>query len=293
MRLSGFLELPRLDKESPSPTWQARGGRWVGFSGLSSSISFTIGTSPRGSATCVEQRGGPPGPPQPGGPLGLRVGESRMPPRRPTNPAQRLIFAGEARTVGYAGNHPRNRETRLDLRGKPGGPVSPLAKIGVCLARGLAGCSRGQYRQEADAASYEAIGERMSDPRWNIPPITIDPDPKSRMAHPYDPDYPPMPLDDPVAHKYMHFADGKRGSDYWAKQGTVPDVENPDWRNYLETRSDGAVVLDERGAMKLARLHSRNYQQQLESLYFNALDLTFERFRFDTWYFAGSRTNFE
>src|SRR3990172_11171765 len=57
MRLSGFLELPRLAKESPSPTWQARGGRWVGFSGLSSSISFTIGTSPMGSATCVEQRG--------------------------------------------------------------------------------------------------------------------------------------------------------------------------------------------------------------------------------------------
>src|SRR3989337_2507572 len=57
MRLSGFLELPRLAKESPSPTWQARGGRWVGFSGLSSSISCTIGTSPMGSATCVEQRG--------------------------------------------------------------------------------------------------------------------------------------------------------------------------------------------------------------------------------------------
>src|SRR3972149_6552611 len=57
MRLSGFLELPRLAKESPSPTWQAPGGRGVGFSGLSSSISFTIGTSPMGSATCVEQRG--------------------------------------------------------------------------------------------------------------------------------------------------------------------------------------------------------------------------------------------
>src|SRR3972149_1076043 len=61
MRLSGFLELPRLAKESPSPTWQARGGRWVGFSGLSSSISCTIGTSPMGSATCVEQRGHCPG----------------------------------------------------------------------------------------------------------------------------------------------------------------------------------------------------------------------------------------
>src|SRR3990172_10015617 len=61
MRLSGFLELPQLADESPSPTWRARGGRWVCFAGLSSSISFTIGTSPMGSATCVEQRGRCPG----------------------------------------------------------------------------------------------------------------------------------------------------------------------------------------------------------------------------------------
>src|SRR3972149_9710019 len=56
MRLSGFLQLPQLADESPSPTWRARGGRWVYFAGLSSTISFTIGTSPMGSATCVEQR---------------------------------------------------------------------------------------------------------------------------------------------------------------------------------------------------------------------------------------------
>src|SRR5438093_436578 len=48
MRLSGFLELPQLADESSSPTWQARGGRWGCSACLSSSISFTIVTSPEG-----------------------------------------------------------------------------------------------------------------------------------------------------------------------------------------------------------------------------------------------------
>ncbi|NOZ40047.1 MAG: TolC family protein, partial [Planctomycetes bacterium] len=50
----------------------------------------------------------------------------------------------------------------------------------------------------------------------------------------------------------------------------------------------GQVVLDLQGAVELALLESPRYQSQLEELYLSALDVTFERFRFDTQFFGGS-----
>ena len=43
-------------------------------------------------------------------------------------------------------------------------------------------------------------------------------------------------------------------------------------------------------AVRLALLHSKDYQQQLETLYLSALDVSLERFRFDAQFFAGYTT---
>ena len=51
---------------------------------------------------------------------------------------------------------------------------------------------------------------------------------------------------------------------------------------------DGNVVLDLTGAVQVALLESPTYQQQLETLYLSGLDVTFERFRFDSQFFGGS-----
>jgi len=48
------------------------------------------------------------------------------------------------------------------------------------------------------------------------------------------------------------------------------------------------VVLDMPGAVRLALLESPDYQSELEDLYLSALDVSFERFQFDTQFFGGS-----
>jgi len=154
------------------------------------------------------------------------------------------------------------------------------------------GCTRPHYRKQADQESLGGINERTHDPRWDLKLTGIYPNARSRFADPYDPDHPPMPPDDPSAHEYMNCADGKRGSKHWHDDGDLNNIESLEWKNYLSLDENGYLVLDEEKAIEIGLIHSRQYQQQIETLYLSALDLTFQRFRFDTWYFAGNNTNF-
>ena len=70
--------------------------------------------------------------------------------------------------------------------------------------------------------------------------------------------------------------------------GKTPFVDNPTWEDYLPRDKDGNVVLDLTGAVQVALLESPHYQQQLETLYLSGLDVTFERFRFDSQFFGGT-----
>ena len=108
------------------------------------------------------------------------------------------------------------------------------------------------------------------------------------MFDPNNPDCPPMPPDDPVSHQLMHCVDCKPGSPCWKHMGKTPFTDNPTWQDYLPRDAEGNVVLDLTGAVQLALLESPNYQEQLETLYLSGLDVTFERFRFDTQFFGGS-----
>ena len=161
----------------------------------------------------------------------------------------------------------------------------------VLLAAALAstlGCTRAYYRTQADEEVNCIIDNKSralgSDPGR----FRIDVEPASRMFDPTDPDCPPMPPDDPISHQLMHCVDCKPGSPCWKHMGQTPYTDNPSWEDYLPRDEEGSVVLDLTGAVQLALLHSTNYQQQLENLYLSGLDVTFERFRFDTQFFGGS-----
>jgi hypothetical protein len=161
-----------------------------------------------------------------------------------------------------------------------------LVLLGLLLA--LAGCSRTFYRNQADRQAGELLGGVRSDPRWSVPDYRVYSDPQSRHYDPANPDCEPMPPDDPTAHKLMERVDGKRGYKRWGKYGCTPTAENPDWMSCLPRDPQGRVLLDRHSVVRLAKLHSREYQYFLEALYLSALDVTFERYRFDTQFFGGS-----
>jgi len=156
----------------------------------------------------------------------------------------------------------------------------------------LAGCTRHQYRLAADHDAYALIESKACHPEWPLDDYRIDVDPLSRMYDSGRPDRPPMPPDDPTAHKLMHCIDCKKGYPCWHANGDTNIVENPDWIASLPRNGNGVVWLDTESAMRVALLHSPNYQKELEDLYLSALDVSFERFRFDTQFFGGYDTTF-
>ena len=156
----------------------------------------------------------------------------------------------------------------------------------------LSGCTRAHYRHQADNETYGLIGCATGDPRWHLTNYSINPSVNSRMFDPDNPDRPPMPPDDPTSQKLMQCVDGMRGWPHWHRDGDTPYVENPCWTKYLACGDDGALVLDRPAAVQVALLDSREYQRALEELYLSALDVTFQRFRFDAQFFGSNSTFF-
>jgi outer membrane efflux protein len=182
---------------------------------------------------------------------------------------------------------------RVSLHTFSGWGVSILLVFAISA---ISGCSRAQYRIQADQDAYNVIAERNGDPRWQADDYSIEIDPRSRYFDPYDPDLPPMPPDDPTSHQYMLQVDGKKGWEYWNNNGERQELENSTWRekltDYVEVDRDGLVNLNIDSALKLAYVHSPSHQSQLETLYLSALDVTAERFRLDTQFFGGYDANY-
>ena len=151
----------------------------------------------------------------------------------------------------------------------------------------MIGCHRGYYRRQANAEARRLILEKANDPRWNSSDGNIDIDPQSRMFDPFSADHPPIPPDDPASHQFMRVVDGKKGYPHWHANGDTNYVENPVWRSYLPVDENGRVVLTLERAFQLALVNSPELQQQRETLYLSALDVSLERFGFDTQMFAG------
>ena len=168
-----------------------------------------------------------------------------------------------------------------------------LAFMLCCCLAGAAGCARTFWRGRADREVAYLVAEKSNNPRWALPPgFNLNIDPRSRYYDPTNPDRPPLPPDDPYSHEYMHHVDGKRHAPWWHRNGELPALPNPGWRqrlaDYCEMTPDGAVKLDLPGAVALSYIHSPTHRTQLEQLYLSAIDVSTERFRFNTQLFAGS-----
>lgn len=159
--------------------------------------------------------------------------------------------------------------------------------IATGLLSALAGCHTSYYRQQADVDAGMLIQEKIIHPHWDLPRQTIDIDPRSRMFDPFNPDCEPMPEDDPYSHELMHCVDDKKGWSKWHANGDTDGAENPVWKDFLPLDENGVLLLDAKEAYQLSLIHSRDYQQQFETLYLSALDVSAERFRFDTQFFGG------
>ncbi len=153
------------------------------------------------------------------------------------------------------------------------------------LCIGMQGCSRRHYRRQADREVAGLIAEKGGylDGGSVYAPAT------SRLYDPYSADCPPMPPDDPTSHQLMNYVDGMHGYKHWDKFGRITTVEPPYWLAALPTDEEGTVALDLRDSVRVARVNSREYQTNLETLYGSALTVSFERFRFDHQFFAGNR----
>ncbi|MCE9524813.1 MAG: hypothetical protein K8R36_02015, partial [Planctomycetales bacterium] len=173
---------------------------------------------------------------------------------------------------------------------------APIGFALLCLAVAVMasiGCSRAHYRRQADAEAFALTAEKVTGPHSDLGGhISIAIDPRSRMYDPYNPDRPPIPEDDPDAHAFMHTVDGKNGWPFWHDNGERPEVENPAWMEYLDFDETGKVVISGDDAVRVGLIHSREYQAELEQMYLSALDVAFERFRFDNQVFAGWQTNY-
>jgi outer membrane protein TolC len=156
------------------------------------------------------------------------------------------------------------------------------------------GCSRAWYREQADHEAAELVAEKAvaAHALVEVEPFSITPGPESRLYDPTNPDHPPLPPDDPASHDLMHDVDGKEGFAGWHENGELQKVDPETWREWLPRDADGTIALNMSDVVKVARSHSRSFQQEREDLYLSALDVSFERFRFDTQFFAGNDTAF-
>lgn len=171
------------------------------------------------------------------------------------------------------------------------GLLAGILSLVVLLSQ--AGCSRSHYRVQADDEAHGLLMQKASHvARAPNTPLMIDVDRRSRMFNPFDLDFQPMPLDDPASNRYMQCVDGRRGYPMWEAAGLTNTAENPDWWQFLPINENGILELNSENAVQIALLHSNDYQRQLEQLYLSALDVTRQRFVFDTQFFAGAGASF-
>jgi outer membrane protein TolC len=175
-----------------------------------------------------------------------------------------------------------------------------LLLLGVAGVSSLSGCSRQFWRKQADRDAYTAIGEKINDPHWSLPRVDLTPDPRSRFYDPWDPDKRPLPPDDPTAHELMHSVNGRRGYKNWHKLGVSFAIENPHWLKPYGIDQTGVDPVGSHSgvklqdvsipdAMNLTAIHSREYQNSIENLYLDALNLTSERFKLGVRYLGTNR----
>lgn len=161
----------------------------------------------------------------------------------------------------------------------------------VCLVL-VAACARSDYRKAADRESYCLISSRAIDPRWEVPNRSVEPKAHSRMYIGAEKDCGPKPIDDAAAKRYMDHPDCFDNTKYYSKIPSRAGHENPIWTDYLTRNAEGQIELTPTLAIDLSLLHSREYQSAFETVYLQALNLSNDRFEFDTQWAGGLGAGF-
>ncbi len=92
------------------------------------------------------------------------------------------------------------------------------ASIAGMISIAFVGCSRPYYRKTADSETNCLIDQKVATAGVShIRRVQVDR--ASRMFDPFNPDRPPMPEDDPTAHRYMEMVDGKKHYPLWMSTG--------------------------------------------------------------------------
>lgn len=166
----------------------------------------------------------------------------------------------------------------------------------ILLASSLTGCAERNYLREADQQALEVIAERAGDDRWNLENYTVAVDERSRFYDDSESTEISRPIDDQDSNLYMHRVNGYDGWEYWDEDGVTDRFTNEQWQEqlagYVEFDELGNIKLNAETALKLAYIHSPDYQRQKETLYLAALDVSAERFRLDSQFFGGYDTNY-
>lgn len=158
------------------------------------------------------------------------------------------------------------------------------------------GCTRKHYRLAADKDGRKLARQLSMNPDWAWCNLSPYPDPRSRFFDPFNRDYPPKPPDDPSAQRVMERIFGPHGMQKWAKYGNTDEITNPMWETLLPTYArltpapDCRVILDLPTANLLGTIHCRDVWTNTEEVYLSALDVAYERFRFQVQYFGGNVT---
>ena len=167
-----------------------------------------------------------------------------------------------------------------------------LAVLGTACAVALGGCSRAHYRSDADSDVYKLLNtvDKSADEKyWELDNFTLQESSGSRYANRYNPDAQPSPIDDPTAGRLLANVEGPKGLKKWTQNGFTRTIENENWRNTLPAPNEkGEIVLDQKVAFDLALLHSPQYRTALENVYLSALNVTAQRYAFDTRFYGGT-----
>jgi len=197
---------------------------------------------------------------------------------------------------------------------KPGRHAAALGLLSLvavaCFV--LGGCTRQWFRNRADEEVAGVLGEKAVDPAWELRGYYVYPHPLARFADPTDPDYPPMPPDDPAAWflnpkpQWPKEVAHVEGDGYLAvlawwdeenrrrlkksgweskpieprfKPGQAPELPPPHAVDDRPTRSQPYLISFEQ-AVELAFFNSREFQTRRENVYLVALPVTLQRFAF-------------
>ncbi|MCS7168203.1 MAG: hypothetical protein RMI91_04715 [Gemmatales bacterium] len=173
----------------------------------------------------------------------------------------------------------------------------------------VSGCTREFFRRRADHDVREILQEKEAVSEGRLANYFVYPHPLARFADPTDPNFPPMPPDDPAAWSLAPRPQRPKAVAYIEGDGYLQLLEQWDRENRqrlglpLRTRrwvlpryapitppdsgaSPGSSQADEgyiitlEQAVELGMLNSREFQSRREDLYLAALPVSLERFAF-------------